>query len=325
MRGLPERLGQGQAVALLFCSLMAALSQIPGWRDLLFPEMAALSSTLLRDPGGPWARSNVQLIALPTLCAGVGVWISSHCSDASAALLLAVLAAKVLLLLARSPLVPSLSAAALPVLLQIHSWIYPLQIGLGLLGLVLLLAFWRRRLVLPAGGADPAAPIPPVPGLGDLLHPGTLRWLALLTLLLLIERMTGLRDVLVPPLIVIAHEGFCAPARCDWRRRRWLLPLACGTSALVGVLAAQHLPSAALATALSLLAVLLLQRLWQLQLAPLLALGLLPQVLPEPDLRLVPAVMLGSTLLAFTLAVTDSPARTPPGPAAAPDRSRAPR
>lgn len=159
MQRLAGLLGQGQGLAVLFCSLIAALSQIPGWSDLLFPELAALSSTLLRNPRGTWARSSVQLIALPTLCAGVGMWISSHCSDAGAALLLAVL---------------------------------------------------------------------------------------------------------------------------------------------------------------------LLQRLFRLRLAPLLALGLLPQVLPAPELRLVPAVILGAALLALSQALTGSSARMSPARAAAPDRSRGP-
>lgn len=300
---------------------MAALSQNAGWRDLLFPELAALSSTLLRDPHGPWARSTWQLVLLPTLCGAIGVWISSHCSDPGAALLLAVLAAKLVLLLARSPLVPALSAAALPVILRIHSWAYPLQIGVGLLLLAGLLVFWRRSRPLPAGSADtPATPAARTPGLEGLL-----RWLGLLTLLLLIERCTGVRYALVPPLIVMAHEGLLDPAHCAWVRRRWLLPIACGATALVGVLVAQLLPSAPLATALILAVVLQVQQLLGVRLAPLLALGLLPLVLPAPDLRLVPAVMLGAALLALSLALPERPAQSPPAPAAAPDRCRGPR
>ena len=92
-------------------------------------------------------------------------------------------------------------------------------------------------------------------------------------------------------------------------------------AALAGVLAAQQLPSPALATALSLAVCLLLLDRLRLRLPPLLALGLLPLVLPAPDWRLVPAVMLGASLLVLSQRLPGSAAQMPPAPAAAPDRS----
>ena len=136
--------GAGQLQALLFCTLVAAFSQIPGWGFLLFPELAALSSNVLRDPAGPWASRPWQLIALPVLTGCLGVLITRHIADPSVAVLLAVAAAKLVLWLARSPLVPAISAAALPVILQIHSWAYPAQIGIGLVALAGLLRLWQQ-------------------------------------------------------------------------------------------------------------------------------------------------------------------------------------
>jgi CBS-domain-containing membrane protein len=299
----------GQLQALVFCTWIAAGSQLPGWGYLLFPELAALSSAVLRDPTGPWASRPWQLIVLPVVTGCLGVLLARQMADPALALLLAVAAARLVLQLARSPLLPALSAAALPVILQIHSWVYPAQIGLALAALAGLLRLSpQERDVRLAPSAEGT-------------WASLLRWLAFLVLLLLIERCTGLHNVLVPPLIVMAHEALVSSARCAWAGRGWILPLACGGAALAGVLAAQWLPSPALATALSLAVCLLLQERLRLRLPPLLALGLLPLVLPAPDLRLVPAVMLGALLLVLSQRLPGSAARTPPPPAAAPDRS----
>jgi hypothetical protein len=318
-------LARGQGAALLFCTVIAALSQNPGWSDLLFPELGALSSTVLRDPDGPWAQRRWQLLLLPTLCASVGLLISRSSSDPLVAVLLAVALAKLVLLVARSTLVPALSAAALPVILHIHSWTYPLQIGLGLLALCLLLRWWTRD-----GGGALSQPVPEAVRAVEAPARqgwGLLRWAALLVLLLAMERLLGLRYVLVPPLIVLAHEGLLEPLHCPWADRTWVLPLACGGTTLAGVLSAQLLPWAGPAAALSLAITLLLLHRLRLQLAPVLALALLPLVLPAPDLRMVPAVLLGASLLAVAVswsrqATAGSPSRRPPRPAAPRDRSR---
>ena len=324
---LPAALASGQGLALLFCTLIAACSQARGWGDLLFPELAALSSAMLRDPTGPWARRPAQLIALPVFTAGLGVGIARVIPDPGLALLLAAASAALVLRLARSTLVPAISAAALPVMLRIHSWAYPAQIGIALVALAVVVRLWQRwrgvRLLPmtaePTPAVTPAAQLWPGPAAGGWLP--LLRWLALLAGLLLVESSTGLRFVLVPPLIVMAYEAQLRPAHCAWAGRGWILPLACGGAALAGVLAAQWLPSPALATALSLAVCLLLLDRLRLRLPPLLALGLLPLVLPAPDWRLVPAVMLGASLLVLSQRLPGSAAQMPPAPAAAPDRS----
>ena len=320
--------GAGQLQALLFCTLIAAFSQIPGWGFLLFPELAALSSNVLRDPSGPWASRPWQLIALPVLTGCLGVLITRHIADPGVAVLLAVAAAKLVLWLARSPLVPAISAAALPVILQIHSWAYPAQIGIGLVALAGLLRLWQQGRGAPVEctAASSARPVDMVVMTGAGGWSPVLRWFALLALLLLIERSTGLRYLLVPPLIVMAHEALVTPSHCDWAGRGWILPLVCGGAALAGVLAARLLlPWPALAAAISLAVCLLLLDRFRLRLPPLLALGLLPLVLPAPDLRLVPAVMLGASLLVLSRRLPGSAARMSQQPAAAPDRCRGPR
>ena len=282
------------ALAIGFCSGVAALSSHPGWSYLLFPELAALSTTVFQDPWGVWARRPWHLVLLPGLAAVAGLWISLHVHPVSLAVLLAVLAARLLLLVFRSPLVPALSAAALPVILELRSWAYPLQISFALAAFTGLLLLLRRR--CPPPPPAPAAP----PGAPDWSGMG--RWLAYLVVMLLAERLSGLHTLLLPPLIVISHEVLATPARSAWCRRGWLLPLSFTAAAAIGLAFARGFPQApALATALGMAGSLLLLRRLRLHLPPVYAMAVLPQLLSQPGLRVLLGVLLGATALALQL------------------------
>lgn len=288
---------RGGLLALLFCTAIAAFSSLPGWSYLLFPELAALSSSVFEDPWGPWARRPWMLILLPTLAAVAGLWISLQSRAGGAAVLLAVLVAKLLLVLFRSPLVPALSAAVLPVLLGVRSWAYPVQIAIGLVSLTALLWWMRRGQVGPGAGALPAPGPPPWRGM--------VVWSAYLGVLLLAGPLfsglhSGLTTLLLPPLIVISHEALVSPSHSSWRQRPWLLPPVCGAAALIGVLAARLFSlQPALATVLILLACRLLLLRLHLRLPPIYALGMLPLLLPRPGSAFVLAALIGSGSLAL--------------------------
>lgn len=290
----------GLILAIGYCSLVGGLSTLPGWGFLLFPELGPLAATVLSRPHGRWASSPWQLIGVPTAAAVCGLWLSNHVAIESLALLLAVLAVRLFLTLLRSSLAPALSAGALPVILGIHSWFYPVQIAIGLIGLTGVLAVLRRRQGKPGeAGARVAEAVAAEPG-------WQMSWWIYLTLMVGLVQLTGWRMLLLPPLIVLSHERFAEPRHCPWLGRAWLLPLACGTAGGVGLLTAQLLkPHIALAMAVSLgLNVLLMQRL-RMWLPPLLAVGLLPFLIPHVDGRYV----LGITLSAAVLALSSPLAR----------------
>lgn len=287
-------------LAVGYCSLLGGLSTLPGWGYLLFPELGPLAATVLSRPNGRWASSTWQLIGIPTAAAVCGLWISNHVAIESLALLLAVLATRCLLSLLRSSLAPALSAAALPVILGIHSWAYPVQIAIGLIGLAAVLAVLRRRQGDPGdAAAQVATEVAAQPG-------WQWSWWIYLTLMVGLVQLTGWRMLLLPPLIVISHERFAEPGHCPWLGRAWQLPLACGIAAGVGVLAAQLLkPPIALAMAVSLGLNLLLMHRLRMWLPPLLAAGLLPLLIPDVDGRYV----LGVTIAAAVLALSSPLAR----------------
>lgn len=291
---------RGRMLAIGYCSLIGGLSTLPGWGFLLFPELGPLAATVLSRPNGRWASSPWQLIGVPTAAAACGLWISNHIAIESLAVLLAVLATRVLLSLLRSSLVPALSAAALPVILGIHSWAYPLQIAIGLIGLAAVLGVLRRQQGERGdAGAQVSAEVAAEPG---WQRP----WWIYLALMLGLVQLTGWRVLLLPPLIVISHERFFDPGHCPWLGRAWQLPLACGIAGGVGVLAVQLLkPTIALGLAVSLGLNLLLMQRMQMWLPPLLAAGLLPFIIPYVDGRYV----LGITISAAVLALSSPMAR----------------
>jgi hypothetical protein len=282
-------------LAVGYCSLLGGLSTLPGWGFLLFPELGPLAATVLSRPNGRWASSPWQLVGVPTAAAVCGLWISNHVAIESLALLLAVLAARLLLSLLRSSLAPALSAAALPVILEIHSWAYPVQIAIGLMGLNAVLAVRRRR---HGDQRDPTTDVA-ADGLAEP-HWQRFWWIYLAVMVALVE-LTGWRVLLLPPLIVISHERFCEPGRCPWLGRAWQLPLACGIAGGLGVLSAQLLkPCIALGMAVSLgLNLLLMDRL-RMWLPPLLAVGLLPFLIPDADGRYVVGITVSAAVLALS-------------------------
>lgn len=275
------------------CSLIALLSTLPGWGYLLFPELGPLAVVVFARPMGAWAGQGWRLVAVPTAAAVIGLWISIHIPQHGLALLLAVATTQLVLSLLRSPLAPALSAAALPVVLGLRSWAYPLQIGLGLVLLAALLAVVRRRRsAMPPGTESRSAAV---------CRRWLIPWFGYLLLMTVLVQASGWRVLLLPPLIVISHERFADPVRCPWLGRAWLLPLACGLSGAIGV-ASASLPAAhaGLAVAISMLLNLGLMRALNLWLPPLLAMGLLPLLMPHADWRYVAGVLIAATLLSFT-------------------------
>lgn len=297
----------GGPLAVLLCSLIAACSTLPGWSALLFPELAPLAVVVFSRPTGSWASQGWQLIAVPTSAAAAGLWIGTHIPQHGLALLLAAAAAQLLLLLLRSPLAPALSAAVLPVVLGLHSWAYPLQIALGLSVLALVLSSVRRSGQHRSDVGLTHAQVPdkgPGQGWGASASgspPWLLRWFSYLVLMTALVQLSGWKVLLLPPLIVISHERFAEPGSCPWLGRAWLLPLASASVSGIGVLAAHWMAGQiALAVAMSLVATLALMRWLRLWLPPLLAMALLPLLMPQADGRYVLGVVIASIVLACT-------------------------
>lgn len=275
--------------------IIAALVHISGAGLLMFPELGALSNDIIKRPMGTWARAPLMLLLTPLAAAVVGLIIARHMSFGVPAVLLDVGASVLLIHLMRSPIAPAISAGLLPLALGLHSWWYPPAITFGT-GLLALLSLIQRRF-------HPPVPPPTVRDVVDDLMertPSALGWLLpfLLVVALLagLAEWTGLRFILFPPLAVIGFEMFAHPQACPWAARPWRLPLACALSAAAGVGAVSLFGVGVGAAIVTMALGIVVLRLLDLHAPPVLAVGMLPLVMPCPNWSFVAAVAFGTSL-----------------------------
>ncbi|WP_263350416.1 HPP family protein [Acidicapsa acidisoli] len=289
-----------EALVIAYMGIIALAAHITGINLLLFPELAALSHDVMTRPGGKWASQPWRLILTPTMTAIVGLFITRHASyGAVASAVIALLALAVIKLL-RSAIGPAISAGVLPMVLGEKSWLYPVSICAGLVGLVvLLLAFkrWGPRVEASSGSSARHSEVV------DALeaYPHSRFWvLSLLAFVLVLgaaAQITGLRFILFPPLVVMAYEIFGHPEVPGWMACPIFFPIVCFLTALIGVLADQAFQASSLAVMLTTLCSIAVLRAFRVHMPPALAVGLLPFVMTAPNIWYPVSVGIGTVVL----------------------------
>lgn len=286
----------------LYIAVIALIAHATGLFYVLFPELGALGHDILKRPQGTWARAPLMLVVTPFVTALGGMLIARHMPYGMLAVLLSVGYSVVVIGALRSPIAPAISAGLLPLCLDLRSWWYPpsLLIGTGLLAGI---AALRNKV---AGTVVPVV-AEPRDLADDIVEeaPAGYSWvpffLAFLLLTIAASEITGWRLVLFPPLVVIAFEAFAHSSVCPWAGRPIALTVACGLTALAGVLCAMYLGSGPVGAMCSVLAGVAVLRLLDLHVPPAVAVGLLPFVIPHPDFQFPLAVTLGTALEASAL------------------------
>ena len=263
---------------------MLLATELTGHRAVLFPEAVALAYGVWSLRRAAWARP-VPLVAVPTACAVLGLacawapgprWVWTAVALAGAVGLLA---------LTRSPLIPAVSAAVLPVVFGIRDLEYPLAVLVwcGIPALTVL----RVR----------AAPFPGWPaGRLATFVVAAAAWIAG-------AGLAGLPALVVaPPLLVAGLEFVARGGRVrSWSAlRRGVLMTVAG---MLGALALASPVPAPLAGALGVAVLLGLAALLREPLTPAAALVLVPFVAGVPDPLLV-----GGSFAAGALMLTVLPA-----------------
>jgi hypothetical protein len=110
-------------------------------------------------------------------------------------------------------------------------------------------------------------------------------------------KLTGLRFVLFPPLVVIGFEMFGHTATCPWARRPMLLPAACFLTASGGLLFWNLLGAGPAAAACGMASGMVVLRLFDLHVPPALAVALIPFVMSSPTIAYPLSVGLGTLLM----------------------------
>ncbi len=130
---------------MLFVMCMVAVAEYFGIHEVIFPEIAALAFGAWVVEERPWPGAAWTIWFSPTLGAVSGTLILRLASTALPVMvILAFLFILIELRLFRSAMSPSFSAAILPIITGMSSWIYPLAVCV-LSAIIALAALYRER------------------------------------------------------------------------------------------------------------------------------------------------------------------------------------
>jgi hypothetical protein len=306
---------EAELIALAYIGTIAAIASATGAFYILFPELAALSYDVLGRPRGRWASAPFLLAITPVLTGTIGTIVTRSLPYGFASVLITVGGAIAVLSVLRSPIAPAISAGLLPLVLGVKSWWYPPGILFDSALLALISNPWKRY-TLEIADAEP----PETTNVGiaevDTIeitdvhtdganHDGdttAIRWLAAIAIFVVVAvalvKVTGLRFILFPPLVVIAYEMFRHPVECPWSGQTLRLPLVCFLCALGGFFFHAAIPNAPLAAICSMAWGIAVLRSIRLHVPPALAVALLPMVMEHPTIKYPFTVLAGTALVA---------------------------
>ena len=282
---------------MLIIILMVGFSEYFAEKEILFPEIAALSTGYLLSPKRTWKVSGLRMLFLISLCALLGICIVRFlpCS-LWLQITIAFAVGQMIYLFSGTTLAPMISAIVLPVLLQSESLIYPVSAML-LTGMILLIRRLLEYLQLRPCESFHALPLPCERDLAaGLLRTG---FVGLLCMVLLPR---GWNYLIAPPLLVAFTEMSVSGSRIrKMPVRAILLFTFCALDGAVcrGILL-QFLPVLPLtfAAAVSAMILLLVIHRSRMYLPPAGAIVLLSMLIPSDTLPVFPVeIAAGSTVL----------------------------
>jgi len=289
--------------ALAYIALIAAIATVSGAFFVMFPELGALSQDVFARPRGTWGSSPLFVAITPVLTGLVGSVLTNALPYGLVSVMLIVGASILIIEVLHSPVAPAISAGLLPLVVGIHSWWYAPGILLGCFLLALLSIPWKRLMAPVALHASRDTLAASRDTLADTLEEAPARYAWLLPLLgfvaaaTLLVKLTGLRFILFPPLVVIGFEMFGHTEICPWAKRPLWLPLACFLTAAGGLLFLKLLGFGPLTAACDMAWGILILRLFDLHVPPAFAVALLPMVMNHPTLAYPFSVGAGTLLM----------------------------
>lgn len=286
---------RAEALALIYIAVIAQTASATGAYYILFPELGALSYDVLGRPSGRWASAPIMLAVTPFLTGLVGTLVTRNLAYGFFSVLITVAAAVAIIVALRSPIAPAISAGLLPLVLDVSSWWYPPGILFGSTLLALISLPWKRYASRDKSWEEPPRAEQHQP---DPLLPWAIPLTTFVVVAVVAVRLTGLRFILFPPLVVIAYEMFRHPQSCPWSDKLLLLPIACFLCAAGGLFFHDTIPPALVAAAASMACGAVVLRILKLNIPPALAVALLPMVMTRPTIAYPLAVIIGTALAA---------------------------
>lgn len=283
------------ACALTMILLMVGIGEMLGEKEIIFPEMAALTIGMWIVDKRVWRIRRWQIPVLMTLGALAGIALVRYSTLPFAInLTLAFLFAVLCLFFTRSSLFPLISACILPVLLKTESMVYPISVFVMSVVLVAVQSGMERSRLRKAIVHEP---------LDRDWKADSLRWLAILLSVFAVVCLavyTSYSYLILPPLIV-AYVEF-VNSKAGFRNRPLLTVLLLVTGASVGTTfqlighCYLGLPETFVALCIFIVLFSLFEWLGKF-FAPVGALALIPMLLPAETLAWLPLqVAVGASL-----------------------------
>ena len=295
-RGLTSRERfQAEVFATAYVAVVAFAAHASGISFLLFPELGALAYDVLMRPWGKWANQPVRLVLTPAITAVIGTAITRWMPFNGLSVMLIVGLSAAVIALLGSSIAPAMSAGVLPLVLGIHTWVYPAGMTATLVVLSGIAVVWRKY----HSRKETDAP----QDVEDVLESPPVGKYWVLVLLIFVgalgelSRVTGLRFIIFPPLVTIAYEMFGHTQMCPWTKRPASLPACCFLTAGCGLLAFHFAGTGVVLALCSMVAGIVVLRTFELHMPPALAVGLLPAVMIAPNWRFPFAVLAGTVCL----------------------------
>jgi hypothetical protein len=288
-----------ELIALVYIAVIAEIARATGAFYVLFPELGALSHDVFTRPRGAWAQAPVLLAITPVLTGAIGIFFTRALPYGYLSVLLTVGGAVAVILALKSPIAPAISAGLLPLVLGVKSWWYPPGILLGTALLAGLSLPWKRLTSQPVTEPDRTTE-DIIEDMVELVPVGYYWLLALILFVVTAAtavKLTGLRFILFPPLVVIGFEMFGHTATCPWAKRPLLLPVACFLAAAGGLLFWRLFGGGPSVAACSMAWGIVVLRVFDLHVPPALAVALLPFVMESPTIAYPFSVGIGTLLM----------------------------
>ena len=281
--------------ALCMILLMVGIAGVLGEKEIIFPEMAALTIGMWIVDKRVWRVKRWQMVVMMTAGAVAGVCIVRYSSLPQLAnLCMAFVFAAVCLLSTRTTLIPLISACMLPVLLGTESWVYPLAVCVMSLIIVTgqkLMEMFRVR--------NKIVFEPKEEGWKEEVG----KWTGVLCSILVLAALaiyTANYYFIIPPLIV-AYVEFVS-SKAGFRNRPVQIVLLLVTASAIGTLFQIvghyyfHLPEWVVALCVFIVLFTVFEWIGKF-FAPVGALALIPMIVPEEGLAWMPLqVAVGATL-----------------------------
>ena len=214
--------------ALLMILLMIGAAELLMEREIIFPEMAALTIGMWIVDKRVWQVSRASMVVLMILGAVAGVCIVRYSPfPLLVNLAFAFIFAAVCLTLFRATLVPQISACMLPVLLGTESWVYP--VAVLVMSVIVVVGQWGMEKV---GLRERVTYTPVIVHWKDSL----VRWSFLLVTVIAVAALaiyTRNLYFILPPLIVTYVEF--ANSKAGFRNRPVQVLLVLFTASVIGV------------------------------------------------------------------------------------------